>query len=242
MGHRCVKTKCRGESSSSGRNIGGAQGGDGNVNITRPEGKLAWCMTYLYSLVKQVWPVSVVDKCVETLVEPLPENNSRSGFVEGHHAPGYQHVEWNLCILQCKKGSKLNAPAQTSVQARSSILLAIRIFRHIQNNIQNMQRQIWWLSLTCIRMVSWVVQVFCRPDLVFRQVIQFSFSVFRHSVLGNQDWLYVGQELLQPLLGPVERGWQRGSRCWLLWKTDALSPSRCSGPICTQLSFNNRLL
>ena len=41
VGHRCVKTKCRGESSSSGRNIGGAQGGDGNVNITRPEGKLA---------------------------------------------------------------------------------------------------------------------------------------------------------------------------------------------------------
>ena len=38
------------------------------------------------------------------------------------------------------KESKLNAPAQTSVQARSSILLAIRIFRHIQNNISRICR------------------------------------------------------------------------------------------------------
>ena len=28
--------------------------------------------------------------------------------------------------------------------------------------------------------------------------------------------------------------WQRGSRCLWLWKTDALFPNKCSGPICIQ--------
>ena len=41
-------------------------------------------------------PVCVVDKCVEALVEPLPEDNSRSGLIEGHHAAGDQHVEGHL--------------------------------------------------------------------------------------------------------------------------------------------------
>lgn len=41
-------------------------------------------------------PVCVVDKCIEALVEPLPENNGRCGFVESHHATRYQHVERNL--------------------------------------------------------------------------------------------------------------------------------------------------
>ena len=41
-------------------------------------------------------PVCVIDKCVEALVEPLPEDNSRSGLIEGHHAAGDQHVEGHL--------------------------------------------------------------------------------------------------------------------------------------------------
>ena len=39
MRHRCIETKCCDQSSSSGCNIGGAQCGDGNFNITRPEGE-----------------------------------------------------------------------------------------------------------------------------------------------------------------------------------------------------------
>ena len=41
-------------------------------------------------------PVCVIDKCVEALVEPLPENDSRSGLIEGHHAAGDQHVKGDL--------------------------------------------------------------------------------------------------------------------------------------------------
>ena len=41
-------------------------------------------------------PVCVIDKCVEALVEPLPENDSRSGLIESHHAAGDQHVEGHL--------------------------------------------------------------------------------------------------------------------------------------------------
>ena len=41
-------------------------------------------------------PVCVVDKCVEALVEPLPEDNSGSGLIEGHHAAGDQHVKGHL--------------------------------------------------------------------------------------------------------------------------------------------------
>ena len=41
-------------------------------------------------------PVCVIDKCVEALVEPLPENDSRSGLIESHHAASDQHVEGHL--------------------------------------------------------------------------------------------------------------------------------------------------
>ena len=41
-------------------------------------------------------PVRVIDKCVEALVKPLPEDNSRSGLIEGHHAAGDQHVKGDL--------------------------------------------------------------------------------------------------------------------------------------------------
>ena len=41
-------------------------------------------------------PVCVIDKCVEALVEPLPEDNSGSGLIEGHHAAGDQHVKGHL--------------------------------------------------------------------------------------------------------------------------------------------------
>ena len=41
-------------------------------------------------------PVCVIDKCVEALVEPLPEDNSGSRLIEGHHASGDQHVKGHL--------------------------------------------------------------------------------------------------------------------------------------------------
>jgi hypothetical protein len=41
-------------------------------------------------------PVGVVDQSVEGLIEPLPEDHSRGGLVEGHHPSSYQHVHGHL--------------------------------------------------------------------------------------------------------------------------------------------------
>ena len=41
-------------------------------------------------------PVSVVNKGIEALIEPLPEDDSRSGLVKSHHAASNHHVERNL--------------------------------------------------------------------------------------------------------------------------------------------------
>ena len=49
-----------------------------------------------YFCVKLVEPVGEVYKCIEALVDPLPENHRWSCFVKGHHATCDNHVKGNL--------------------------------------------------------------------------------------------------------------------------------------------------
>ena len=51
-------------------------------------------------------PVGVVDKGIEALIEPLPEDDGRSRLVESHHTSSNNHVKRNL-LKSYKKGNKV---------------------------------------------------------------------------------------------------------------------------------------
>ena len=53
------------------------------------------CPSFLVSYTNYS-PVGVVDKRVETLVHPLPEDDLRRALVERHHAPRDGHVHRDL--------------------------------------------------------------------------------------------------------------------------------------------------
>ena len=65
-------------------------------------------------------PVCVVDKRIEALVEPLPENNGRCGFVESHHATRYQHVERNLLKIISSVKTLLSTIIQDKVNVKGT--------------------------------------------------------------------------------------------------------------------------
>lgn len=50
----------------------------------------------LFALLRTATPIRVINKGIERLIDPLPKNYSRHGFIECHHPPGDQHVAGDL--------------------------------------------------------------------------------------------------------------------------------------------------